>query len=93
MQNGPTKSSRIKLNDLRAIAAYHGWHDALGGRGLNPVWSDHSSRILAITYINWRLRATEIQRSGRVVPNWNTTRIVSGLYNVRRNNDPGRTQR
>jgi hypothetical protein len=70
------KTSRIKLDDPRAMAANAGWNDALAGRPLNPYYSDNPSTVIAVTYMNWRLRATEIKRVMGSVPVWRTVRQV-----------------
>jgi hypothetical protein len=76
MYNVNRKSGKIGRNDIRVISAYNGWHDALNNRPLNPEFSDHSEIAIAATYINWRLRACEVQRVMGKVPVWRTTRQV-----------------
>lgn len=76
MLNGTHLSSKIKKDDHRVLAAYHGWHDALNGRSLDPMWSDHPSRALSGTYHNWRLRATAVKFGGYNIPTWRTKRQV-----------------
>lgn len=76
MYNFKKKSTRIVLDDPRAVAANAGWSDALAGRPLNPYYSDNPNTTIAITYMNWRLRAAEVKRVMGSVPVWRTTRQV-----------------
>lgn len=76
MKNLHRKTSHLKRDDPRMTAAFNGWHDALNGRPLNPYFSDNRSSTIAVTYMNWRLRATAIKWSGIKVPAWRSTRQV-----------------
>ena len=76
MFNYKKRTTKITRDDPRAIAANAGWQDALAGRPLNPYYADHPITAIAVTYMNWRLRATEVKRVMGSVPVWRTTRQV-----------------
>jgi hypothetical protein len=76
MYNVTKKTSKIRRDDPRVVSAFNGWHDALAGRPLNTFYSDNPKISIAVTYMNWRLRATEVKRLKNKVPVWRTTRQV-----------------
>jgi hypothetical protein len=81
--NVNNKTSKIGRDDIRVVSAFNGWHDALTGRPLNSYYSDNPSTAIAVTYMNWRLRATEVKRLRGKIPAWRTTRQVPHqVYNA-----------
>lgn len=76
ISNITAKKSWIKVGDPRAAAAYAGWHDALAGRPLNPIFSDHPNQYIACAYMAWRYRAVEVKRVFGTVPVWHTMKSV-----------------
>lgn len=75
-KNNASKNSKIKLDDPRALAAHAGWNDVMKGLDIDPFWSDHPVIGLAVTYMNWRLRATEVKSKRYKIPLWRTKRQI-----------------
>lgn len=74
--NLSSSKTRIQRGDPRAVAAYAGWHDALAGRPLNPIFSDHPNQYIACAYMAWRYRAVETKRVLGTVPVWRSMKSV-----------------
>lgn len=75
-KNNVSKNSKIKLDDPRALAAHAGWNDVMLGLDIDPFWCDHPITGLAVTYMNWRLRATEVKSKRNKIPRWKTKRQI-----------------
>jgi hypothetical protein len=71
MTNLSKRFGKIKRGDVRAQAAFVGWHDARLGLPPRPEYVEHSSQTTAAAYHNHRLLLLEAKRAGIKLPGWN----------------------
>jgi len=72
MTNLSKRFGKIKRGDVRAQAAFVGWHDARLGLPPRPEYVDHHDKGVLAAYHNYRLLVLEARTMGRKLPGWNS---------------------
>jgi hypothetical protein len=76
IKNNKNTKSKIIRDDPRVIAANAGWNDVMFNRGIDAKYADHPVMGIAVTYMNWRLRAAEVKAKRKKIPRWRTLRQI-----------------